>query len=180
MATRNKKRKAARAEKFGGSKPCANGAMEPVQTGTEGNVKPEILIRGQGPEPKRWELRMERDAISRAIRDALPDQDITEVFRGQVVIAKDITNPRQASIAAGVISKAIDKLIGSVDENGGGTVINGDVLIQQAYKQFDAQEPEYREWKRKQQLQSLVGPVDLGCGGFESQILGPVSPGGAE
>ena len=176
MATKGKKRAQLRAEKFGEKKPCENEVTEPVQTGTECGVGPEVIVRGQGTEPKRWELRTERDAIARAIRDALPDQDITEVFRGQVVIAKDISNPRQASIAAGVVAKAIDKLLADDgNEKGGDTFITGDVLIQQAYKQFDSQEPEYREWKRKEQLQSLVGPVDVGRNGFKSEILRPPS-----
>jgi hypothetical protein len=150
-----------------------------VSPNSEGACNTEIVARGQGQHSKRWEQRMERDAILRSLRNALPDDDITDVFRVQVAIAKDQTNPRQASIAAGVISKAIDKLVQD-GETTAGTIINGDVTVQQAYQQFDAQEPEYREWKRKQQLQGLIGSVDVGRNGFKSKILGPASSGGTE
>jgi hypothetical protein len=75
----------------------------------------------------------------------------------------------------------MDKLLtNDSDESNCGTVINGDVLIQQAYQHFDAQEPEYREWKRKQQLKTLIGSVDVGRNGFKSQILGPAPSSGTE
>lgn len=172
------RRNAERAEQFKKSPQgdAAEIAEQSLKSDTGDIGCPGTIIQGQGDLPKRWERKMEREAISRAIRDALPDQDITDVFKAQVTIAKNEANPRQSSIAAGIVSKALDKLLTDDDDkSSGGTVINGDVLIQQAYKQFDEQEPEYREWKRKQQLRTLVGPIDVGRNGFKSEILRPTS-----
>jgi phage terminase small subunit len=64
-----------------------------------------------------------------------------------------------------------------------GTTVNidnrqiGEVTVQQAFQQFDAMEPEYREWRSKQELQTVLGEsVDLGRNGFKSEILRPSSP----
>ena len=100
--------------------------------------------------------------------------DRERIGAARVLIAADSVNARrealdlQAELQTPPVKNAAERRVLILPSNG-----RESEAIQQAYASFDAMEPEYREWKRKRQLESVLGrSVDVGRNGFKSEILG--------